>query len=520
MKSSANPIKRLYLYLEEWFTVSFGEAWNPLYHLGPLTFFFFWIIFVTGFYLFIFFNTTVAHAHESLEVITNEHLIGGIIRSLHRYASDAAIITITLHIFREFSQDRYRGTRWYSWFTGIPTLWMIVLFGITGYWMVWDELALYIAMGSAHLLDAMPIFSDSMARNFLPGNLSDRFSTLLAFMHLLGQPMFLVFMIWFHVRRLTHVEISAPRGLAIGCFMALVALSIYKPAVSHQIADLSKVPVELHIDWFYLNIFPLLKYWSPGEIWALVGGVTVFMLCMPWMPRKHEGAVAVVDLDHCNGCGQCVIDCPFDAISVQPRTDGAKWDSEVIVHPELCSACGICIGSCPSSNPFRKVKDEAGLKTGIDMPDMTLDRFKQQTDEVLAELKGDQKIVIFGCKNCYDIRAFGAPDVGILQFFCTGMMPASLAEYALKNGADGVVVSGCRHGDCFYRFGNHWMDLRLKGERQPALRQRVDHQRIKVLGGAITDGRRLKRQLQEFRDSLPGQQGIPSTAAAKEADHE
>ncbi len=522
MKLSANPIKRGYLYLEEWFNLSFGKEWNPLYHLGPLTFFFFWIALISGLYLYIFFNTTVDQAHASLEAIVHGHVlgIGSLMRSLHRYASDAAIITIMLHVFREFSLDRYRGTRWYSWFTGIPTLWMVVLLGITGYWMVWDELALYVSMGASHLLDALPIFSDSMARNFLPGNLSDRFSTLLAFLHLLGQPMFLIFMLWFHVRRLTHVEVTAPKGLAIGCLIALTALSIYMPALSHPPVNLSKVPTEIHLDWFYLNIFPLLQYWSPGEIWLLVAGVTTFMLFMPWLPKKNEGIPAIVDLEHCNGCAQCVVDCPFDAISLQARTDGAKWENEVIVQPELCAACGICTGSCPSSSPFRKMTEDGSLKTGIDMPELPLDKFKQQTDDALAKLAGDNRIIVFGCGHGYDIDAFSAPNVATVHLFCTGMMPASLAEYALKNGADGVVVSGCRSGDCYYRFGNHWLDLRIQGKRMPAIRSRVDKERIKILGGAEIDGKKLHKQLDLFRQSLVQKTATPSVTTAKEVNHD
>ena len=515
MKPTSNPLKRIYLYLEEWFNISFGEAWNPLYHLGPLTFFFFWIALITGLYLYVFFNTTVTGAHASLEVIIHEQwYIGSIIRGLHRYASDAAVATIFLHIFREFSQDRYRGVRWYSWFTGIPNLWLVGLLGITGYWMVWDELALYIAVGSSRLMDALPIFSDSMARNFLPGNLSDRFSTLLAFLHLLGLPMSLIFMLWFHVRRLSKVEISAPRGLAIGSLIGLTALSLAVPAVSHAPSDLAKVPTVLNLDWFYLNIYPLLKYWPAGQVWLLVGGITIFMMCMPWLPKKKTGAVAVVDLNHCNGCGQCVDDCPFDAITVQPRTDGARWKSEVFVTPELCAACGICAGSCPSSNPFRKTEDGGRLKTGIDMPDLTLDQFKKQTDEVLAKLKGDTKIMVFGCNNSYDVDAFNAPDVATFRLFCVGMMPATLVEYALKKGADGVFISGCRHGDCYYRFGNHWMDMRIHGERKPALRPKVDRSRIKIFGAADTDGKKLKKEFQAFRNSIADRTPVPSTTGA------
>ena len=32
-------------------------------------------------------------------------------RSLHRYSSDAMVITMALHLLREFAQDRYRGPR-------------------------------------------------------------------------------------------------------------------------------------------------------------------------------------------------------------------------------------------------------------------------------------------------------------------------------------------------------------------------------------------------------------------------
>ena len=209
--NSVNPIKRGYLYLEAWFNYSFGPEWNPLYHLGTLTFFFFWVVLVSGIYLFIFFDTSLGGAYASVEYLTHEQwYLGGVMRSLHRYASDAAIMTILLHMFREFALDRYRGFRWYSWVTGVPTLWFVITLGITGYWLVWDELGLYIAVLSSLLMDALPIVSGSMASNFLEGQLTDRFFTLMGFLHLLGQPVLLVFVLWIHVKRLSHVEISAP----------------------------------------------------------------------------------------------------------------------------------------------------------------------------------------------------------------------------------------------------------------------------------------------------------------------
>jgi hypothetical protein len=51
-----NPVKRAYLALESWFNLSFGTEWNPLYHLGTLSFFLFWIILISGLYLFVPYN--------------------------------------------------------------------------------------------------------------------------------------------------------------------------------------------------------------------------------------------------------------------------------------------------------------------------------------------------------------------------------------------------------------------------------------------------------------------------------
>ncbi|MDH5600872.1 MAG: cytochrome b N-terminal domain-containing protein, partial [Gammaproteobacteria bacterium] len=147
-----NPIKYAYLAVEGWFNVAFGSEWNPLYNMGRLAFFFFWIVLISGLYLFIFFDTSLSGAYASVEAITYEQkYFGGVMRSLHRYASDAAVITIILHMFREFALGRYNGVRWFSWITGVPTLWFVITLGITGYWLVWDELGLYVAMLSSQL---------------------------------------------------------------------------------------------------------------------------------------------------------------------------------------------------------------------------------------------------------------------------------------------------------------------------------------------------------------------------------
>ena len=494
-----NPVRRGYRAVEAWFNLSFGSDWNPMYHLGTLTFFFFWVVLVSGLYLFIFFDTSIAGAWASVEYMTREQwYAGGVMRSLHRYASDAAIVTIVLHMIREFSLDRYRGVRWFSWFTGVPTLWFVITLGITGYWLVWDELALYVAMMSSRLMDALPILAGSMTRDFLEGRLTDRFFTLMGFLHLLGQPVILVFAIWIHVKRLSHVRISPPRGLAVGSLAALLALSFALPATSHEPADLGAVPAVLNLDWFYLNVYPLLDRFSAGQVWTLTLGVTFVLMILPWLPPRNDGKPAEVHLDHCNGCGQCADDCPFDAISVRARTDGAKWSHEVVVHPDHCAACGICVGSCTSSNPFR-MKDEE-LVSGIEMPQYSAQSMRERTDEAVAATAGARhRIVVFGCDHAVDPALVAGDGAAAVNVICTGMMPPTLVEYALARGADGVFITGCRTGDCWYRYGNVWLDRRFGGGRKPRLRARADRDRIVVARGAETDRRRVAAEFDAFR---------------------
>ena len=100
--------------------------------------------------------------------------------------------------------------------------------------------------------------------------------------------------------------------------------------------------------------------------------------------------------------------------------------------------------------------------------------------------------------NALDFSSLEADNMHVVSLFCIGMMPATLVEYALAHGADGVFISGCRTGDCFFRYGNVWMDERFAGERQPIMRKRADRSRIKVSRAAETDKKQLHKEIKEF----------------------
>lgn len=497
----------------------FGPAWNPLIHTGALGFFCYWIVAVSGIYVYVFFDTGTAAAFTSVERMTlAQWYHAGIMRSLHRYASDGLMLFMMVHVLREFAMDRLRGPRWFTWFTGTPIMWLIFISGITGYWLVWDKLAQYVAVATTEWLDALPIFAEPIARNFLsPTSLDDRFFTLLMFLHI-AVPLILLFVLWIHLQRVSRPKINPPRGLAVGIFAMFVVLSLVKPAMSQGPADLATVPGTIGLDWFYLVVYPLLDFWPKLDVWALVGVLSLMLAAMPWMPPMKRAPVAKVFLDHCNGCARCAADCPFNAITMGPRSDGLPFTHEAVVDADLCVSCGICMGACPSSTPFRRAGE---LVTGIDLPHFPLAELRALVEGAAGVLSATSRVIVFGCDHAADVAVLRAEGIAAVSLPCIAMIPPSLIDYCLSRDLfDGVFLTGCREGECFHRLGVTWMERRVAGVRDPYLRARVPRERLGKFWAAATDRRKLARAVAEFsiRIGAMTHQGAPP-GAREEASH-
>ena len=517
-------VKRLlrlgFAWLEALFDRIFSPAWNPLYHLGALGFFYYWIVAATGIYIYIFFDTGITEAYDSLEIITYEHFyIGGVMRSLHRYASDGMVAMMMVHMLREFSLDRYRGGRWFTWITGLPILWMVYAAGVSGYWLVWDKLAQYIAIVTTEWLDWLPIIGGTIARNFLdPSHLDDRFFTLMVFMHIFV-PLFLLFILWIHLLRVTSPSIHPPRGLAAGTLAMILVLSLVKPAESQARADLALVPSQVGLDWFYLPAYPLTDILGYGALWGLVALTTLLFVALPWLPpmRRAKEKAAVVDLANCNGCTRCAEDCPFAAIDMRPRSDGRPFTREAVVDPGLCVACGICVGSCPTAMPFRRASE---LIPGIDLPEATVASLRDRVEAAAKTLAGSRRVIVFACEPGYDTSRLASTETATIQIPCVGMLPPSFIDYVLSRDlADGVMLSGCSEGECHNRFGVEWTTARLTRTRDPRLRKRVSAERIETVWASPVEGWTHRSRLADFAERLDAMaKQRPGEAAEQEVE--
>ena len=278
-----------FLRVEGLFNLAFGERLNPLYYLGAISYWLMWLVVASGLYLYILFKTGVAEAYASVEYLTHgQPYIGGVLRSLHRYASDGVVLTMVLHLVRHWTFDRYRGFHWFSWFTGVVLLWMVYAAGINGYMLPWDRVAQFVVIATAEWFDAVPIFAGTLIRNFIfPAAVNDRLFSLLSFVHI-GIPLATLALLWVHTQRVPHARTTPPWPIVVTLTLSLVVLSLVKPALSQGPADLGKAITTIEFDWFLLPVYALLYRWTPTEVWLLIGGATVLFAAAPWLPPRRR----------------------------------------------------------------------------------------------------------------------------------------------------------------------------------------------------------------------------------------
>ena len=412
-----------FLRVEGLFNLAFGDRLNPLYYLGPIAYFLMWLVVASGLYLYAFFETSVGGAYASVERLTLEQwYAGGVLRSLHRYASDAMVLVMLLHLVRHWAFDRYRGFRWFSWVSGVALLWLVYAAGINGYMLPWDRLAQFVVIATAEWLDWLPMFGGALVRNFiLPENLSDRLFSLLSFIHI-GVPLAALAVLWVHTQRVPQARTAPPLPVALMLVLALLVLSLAKPAVSQPEADLAQAVGAVGFDWYYLPTYALLYETSPGTLWLVLGGATVLFLLLPWLPPKKAAEIfhmfvhpdnriltvrageTVLDAGlregvplpfacRNGGCGEC------KATLVHGSVDYGAYQPEVLTARERAAGRLLLCCATPRSDlevEYEPRETPGGIRARVWNAQVdAMDRLSPDVMRVMLRLEGDERIEFY-----------------------------------------------------------------------------------------------------------------------------
>jgi heterodisulfide reductase subunit A len=254
-----------------------------------------------------------------------------------------------------------------------------------------------------------------------------------------------------------------------------------------EIAHPKMRPVEAHID----GIFIAGCASGPKEIQTSIaqGGAAAAKA----MKLLHKGELeleptsAYVDRDLCTECKLCVDVCPKRAISVK---------SPAHVDEAACKGCGSCAAACP-----------------VDAIQMRLFSDQQILAQVRAATEEKSEfplIVAFLCNWC----SYGAADLAgtsriqyptnarNIRVMCAGRVDPSFILEALQRGADGVLIAGCRIGECHYQKGNYQALQRVEVLKGVLDKIGLDSGRVKIVWCAASEGDIFAKDIKQFVEEL------------------
>jgi ferredoxin len=464
----------------------YGWRFNPLYHSGALVVLTFVLLLITGLYLVFFYR--LGSPHASIVRITEQAWLGRWIRSLHRYASDAAVVAAAVHALRMFAQDRSWGPRALAWVSGLLLVGLTFVLGWTGYVMVWDVQGMVLAREGARLMDALPLFAEPISRAFVgERELPSAFFFLNLFLHV-ALPIGLGALLWLHVSRVARAGLLPPRGLLWATTGALLALSVLWPAPAGTPADLFRLPSTGPYDAFYAFWLPLTQGLPAVAVWVGAGFAGAVAVLTPWWsrPRTESPRPSVVNERLCTGCEQCYLDCPYEAIAMVDRTAG-RAGLVARVDPALCVSCGICAGSC--------------APMGVGPPGRTGRDQLARIRDFVAALPPGGDVVVLACSHGAGgaSRASTLDGAAVLPVDCAGSLHTSVVEYLVRSGVGGVLIVACPPRDCKNREGPKWLEQRLYHQREAELKDRVDRRRVRLVHAGLAEAGTVAAELERSR---------------------
>jgi len=433
---------------------------NPLPHAGTISVFLLGVVVVSGLYITLFFEFGHTASYEAVAGL-EDHPIQRVVRALHRYASAAMVLTTIIHGWRILISGRFAGRRRFArWSTGIASLLLVWGAGVSGYWLVWDVRTQALNEATARLL-RFTSWGQRFAVAHLLGIGESSGSVALVvlwFVHVL----LTITIGWFvyrHLRR-TRLSFLPPRHWMILMGSALIITSIALPLGMLPAASPTALTADMPLDPFVLFLLPPLlssQPWLAVAGFAALGG-GVWML-PKLIERRRPTPTQPVEIDEaaCTGCELCVVDCPYQALTMRDVSNITDDETSVaVVDPQSCVSCGICLGSCAFG---------AMQLPGYEAPH-PIDVAERQVlvvcDRHLNTLHDDLPQIDNRDQD-------DSSDPLIVGVRCAGMLSATTTTEYFQRGAASVQLIGCPPADCRYGVGNAIASARHSGTRAPHL---------------------------------------------------
>ncbi|MDE3193296.1 MAG: cytochrome b N-terminal domain-containing protein [Chloroflexota bacterium] len=318
-----------------------GSRVGWFYVFGSVTLALFIVQVVTGVALAMTYVPAPISAYDSLRFITDDAVLGRLVRGIHYWGAAAMVILVLVHMTQVFLFGAHRYPRELNWMSGSILLLLTLAMAFTGQLLRWDQDAYWAVVVAAEQVGRVPLIGDLMAHVVVAGNdvggatLTRFFAT-----HVFLIPALIFGLIGVHLYLVVKRGISEPpkpgqgvdratykeryeavlaQGIpfypevvwrdvvvAFGAVAIVVALAAtVGPVALGQPPDPTVILADPRPDWYFLGYFALLALIPPDAetvvivLLPLLAFAFLFLLPLarPFGERhwsRRPGAVAVV----------------------------------------------------------------------------------------------------------------------------------------------------------------------------------------------------------------------------------
>ncbi len=123
----------------------------------------------------------------------------------------------------------------------------------------------------------------------------------------------------------------------------------------------------------------------------------------------------------------------------------------------------------------------------------------------------EPNILVFCCNWCSYAGADLAgvsrfqypPNMRIVRIMCSGRVDPAFIIKALKEEADGVLITGCHIGDCHYISGNEYTKERFERLHSIIIKQLgINQKRVRLEWVSASEGKKFAELITEFTNEI------------------
>jgi len=296
---------------------------NFFYIFGALALLIFVNQLLTGLWLTMFYTPNAKLAFDSVEGIMRDVNYGWLFRYMHSTGASFFFIVIYMHMFRGMMYGSYQKPRELVWLIGMGLFLLLMAEAFFGYLLPWGQMSFWGAQVITSLFSAVPVIGNKLVI-WIRGDYTVANATLQRFfaLHVVGIPMLMAALVYFHIIALHKVGSNNPEGVeidkhkdgipfhpyytvkdlmwGIGFFMLFFAVVFYAPVMGGYFLEADNftkanslvTPSHIAPVWYMTPFYAMLRAVPDKLLGVLVMGSAIAILFMlPWLDRSKVRSI-------------------------------------------------------------------------------------------------------------------------------------------------------------------------------------------------------------------------------------